>query len=83
MEQHPAIYCPGSAAWSSVYNAGSDQPPVKLVAGLQPFPQRHLIVCEHMQDLLHQPPGEKGLARVYRVEPAFNGAPIDAGRFQS
>ena len=82
MEQHPAIDCPGSAAWSLVYNTGSDQPTVKLVAGLEPFPQRRLIVCERLQDLLHEPPGRKGLARVQRVEPAFDGSPRDAGRLQ-
>ena len=32
------------AVWSLLYNAGGDQPPVKLVAGLEPFPQRRLIV---------------------------------------
>ena len=43
LEQRPAIYCPGSAAWSLVYNAGGDQAPVELVTGLEPFPQRRLI----------------------------------------
>ena len=71
-----------SAAWSSVYNAGCDQPPVKLVAGLEPFPPRRLIVCQRLQDLLHDHPSHEGLARLQLVEPALDGRPRDAGRFQ-
>ena len=50
------------------------------------------IVVRSLIDLKTQPggpyvlwddhPSDKGLARVQRVEPVFNGAPLDAGRFQ-
>ena len=63
MEQRPANYLPRIAAWSLVYNAGGDQAPVELVAGLEPFPQRRLIIRQRLQDLLHDPPSYKGLAR--------------------
>ena len=41
-----------------------------------------LIVRQRLQDLLHDHPSRKSLARVQRVEPAFDGRPRDAGRFQ-
>ena len=63
------------------YNAGGDQPPLQLPPSLEPFRRRPLSSAS-VQDLLHDHPSDKGLARVQRVEPVFNGAPLDAGRFQ-
>jgi hypothetical protein len=72
----------GSAAWSLVHNAGADQRLVQLIPGLELFPLGRLVVCEHLQDVLHEPPSRRGLVRPKSVKPALNGLPRDVGRFQ-
>ena len=72
----------GLAARSSIYNAGRDQPPVKLVAGPRTVPSVAPDRPPAHVRLLHDHPRRKSLALVQRVEPAFDRRPRDAGRLQ-
>ena len=50
-----------------VYNTGGDHAPVKLITSLGPLTWGCFIVSQRPQDLLHDGPSHKSLARLQLV----------------